>query len=477
MIAGTMNSVSFYRQTRCESAQADAGGNGRKSAGSIARGRGDRVAGAVAPLLAFALCAGSVSAQTISDLAGDLDPLFQRMLSRPADLDNTVRYAVGATHTADIESAISAHEQLLFYNPTLSRVRFELGLLYYRLGSYEMARGYFQTALEMRDIAPDLRQRAEEFIAVIDRKLRPDQISGFAQTGLRYQTNAAAGPGQQALLASGRTFDSRFLAQPDWNWFGAFGLNYSHDFGTQTSDAFEASVLGYDAQQFRLHQFDVGLLELRAGPRLGILPDSLNGASFKPYVVATGALLADTPHSGGIGGGATVHVKLGDVALDPYVEIVQRSYRSSSFYPLASGLSGTVYTYALQASGTIWSGLGWQSRLAFAHANLDFDPYSYTRYTAEVWLPWNFTLPGSSRPWILTPTAGISRWIYKAPDPAIDPTTAQRSLEWRVGLGLDVPLWGQFTLGLLVQYRAVSSNVAVFSMHDLAFTAGPTVRF
>jgi tetratricopeptide (TPR) repeat protein len=446
-------------------------------AGGIARACGRRFAGAIAPLLALALSAGAASAQSISDFARDLDPLFQRLLTRPGDLDNTLKYVVSVTRTADVESAISAYEQLLFYNPMLSRVRFELGLLYYRLGSYEMARGYFQTALEMRDIEPDLRRRAEEFISVINKKLRPDQISGFAQTGLRYQTNAAAGPGQQAALASGRTFDSRFLAQPDWNWFGAFGLNYSHDFGNQRGDAFEASVLGYDAQQFRLHQFDVGLMELRAGPRFGILLDSLNGASFKPYVVATGALLADAPYYGGIGGGATAHVNVGNVALDPYVEIVQRSYRNSGFYPLASGLSGTLYTYALQASGALVSGLGWQSRVAFAHANNDFDPYSYHRYSGEIWFPWNFSPPWNSRVWTLTPTFGVSRWVYKAPDPAIDPTTAQRSLEWRAGLGLDIPIWNQFTLGLLVQYRAVSSNLAVFSMQDLAFTVGPTVRF
>jgi hypothetical protein len=48
-------------------------------------------------------------------------------------------------------------------------------------------------------------------------------------------------------LASGRNFNSAFTARPDWNWFGSFALNYSHDFGTQDGDALEATLIGYDA--------------------------------------------------------------------------------------------------------------------------------------------------------------------------------------------------------------------------------------
>jgi hypothetical protein len=428
-------------------------------------------------MLGLAISIGSAGAQTISELARDVDPLFQSMLTSPSDLDSTLKYAVGVMQTGDIESAISTYEQLLFYNPNLSRVRFELGVLYYRLGSYEMARGYFQSALEMHDISPDTQQKAERFIAAINKKLQPDQFSGFAQTGLRYQTNASAGPGQQALLASNRTFDGRFLSRPDWNWFGAVGVNYSHDFEDQRGDAFEASVLGYDAQQFTAHQFDVGLLELRAGPRFGLGGDNSNGVSFKPYVVATGALLADAPYNADIGGGATMHVNLGNVALDPFVEVVQQSFRSSDLYPLAGQLTGTLYTYAFQAAAPILAGLSWQARLSYVQSNDLFAPYSYNRYSADIWLPWNFSLPWDSRTWTVTPTFGVSRWLYKAPDPTIDPTIAQRDLEWRVGLGLDVPIRGQISLGMLVQYRAVLSNLPVFSMRDLAITAGPTFKF
>jgi hypothetical protein len=461
----------------CECAGAESQGDGEILQGEPRRAYWRRFAGAVAPTGLLVLSALSAFAQTPSGFAGNSAALFQGILARPADLSNTLQYAAGAS-ADDIESAIGTYEQLLFYNPTLSRVRFELGVLYFRLGSYETARSYFQTALQMGDITPDLSERAQDLIAVIDKKLQVDQFTGYVQTGLAYQTNPGAGPGAQTALASGRAFNSNFFSKPDWNWFGAFGLNYIHDFETQNGDTFEASAVGYDAQEFRLHQFDIGVSELRAGPRFGIPTGNPNTSlSIKPYLIATGALLADAPYYGGLGGGVTVHTNLGSVALDPYAEIVQQSFRNSAFYPLASGLSGTVSSYGLQASGPVSNGLTWQSRLGFGHASDRYGPYSYDVYAADLWLPWNFSFPGDGRIWTLIPSAGVSRWLYAAADPNIDPAVAARTTEWRAGLGLEIPLWKQVVLGTLVQYRADQSNIPAFTMHDLSVSAGPTLKF
>jgi hypothetical protein len=416
------------------------------------------------------------SAQTSPNFAGNLNPLFQANLTQPSDFNNALQYAASASAN-DIESAIGTYEQLLFYNPTLSRIHFELGVLYYRLGSYEMARGYFKSALEQRDIQPDLRQRILDLLSDVDKQLQADRFTGFVSTGLAYQSNPGGGPGPQAVLASGRSFDSRFFSQSDGNWFGAFALNYVHDFENQRGDTFEATVQGYDAQQFNLQQFDIGMVEFRAGPRFVLTPGSANAVSIKPYVIATGSLLGDTVYSGSAGGGLTLHANVGNVLLDPYAEIVQQSFRNSSFYPLASNLNGPLSTFGLQASGPIVSGLGWQTRAAFAHSSASFSPDSYDAYIADLWLPWNFSFPGDGRTWTLTPIAGFSNWQYNAPDPAIDPNTTPHTTEWRAGVGLDVPIWSKIYMSMLVQYRADTSNVAAFTMHDFSVSGGPTFKF
>ncbi len=432
--------------------------------------------GVVAPTALLCLLASAASAQFASPFATNTSPLFQAVLTRPSDLNNTLQYAVSAS-AYDVESAIGAYEQLLFYNPTLSRVRFELGVLYYRLGSYEMARGYLKSALEQADITPDLRQRTEDLLYDVDKQLQVDRFSGFVQTGLAYQSNPGAGPGPGTVLASGNGFDSRFFRQSGWNWFGGFGLNYVHDFQNQRGDTFEASVVGYDQQEFRLHQFDVGVVELRAGPRFGITPNSEGAVSIKPYLLLTGTALADAIYSGSAGGGLTLHAVIGNVALDPYAEIARQGFHNSGFYPLASGMSGTLSTYAVRASGPLAAGLGWQTRLGFAHSSATFSPDSYDAYAADIWLPWNFSPLGDGRTWTLTPSFGVSQWQYSAPDPNIDPNTTPRVTEWRVGLGLDVPVWNRLYLSTLALYRRDNSNIPAFTTHDLLVQAGPTFKF
>jgi hypothetical protein len=431
------------------------------------------VAGSAALLIALTVgCFG----QGASDFTKTIDPLFAGVLAHPGNLGNTIQYAAASANRGDIESAISAYEQLRFYNPRLAATRFQLGVLYYQLGSYDQARGYLQTALQMPDVTPELRQNIEDLLELVDKKLRPDQFSGFAQTGLRYQSNASLGAGAQTVLASGATLNSRFVARPDWNWFGTAGINYVHDFETQTGETFEASVIAYDAQQFTLHQFDIGLIELRAGPRFALSPGDINGLTVKPYVVATGALLADAAYMGGLGGGLTLHAVVGNVSLDPYGEIVQQSFRNSALYPLASGLSGTLSTVGLQASGPVAAGLAWQSRVAYARASDQFAFDSYRSYVADIWLPWTFSWGGGRR-WTVIPTAGVTQWRYDAPDPFVAPFTTAHTTEWRAGLGLEVPIWHKLIFASLVQYRNATSNVAAFSYRDLSVSAGPLVRF
>jgi len=399
------------------------------------------------------------------------------MLNRPTNLDTTLQYAVSTKQTGDIEASIGALERLLFFNPKLSRVRFELGTLYFRLGSYEMARGYFQTAQTAADATPELQERAQEYLDAIEKKLQPDQWSGYAQTGSRYQTNASYGPNQQSLPGATRPLNSLFTPQPDGNWFGILGANYVHDFGNQNGDVFEANVIAYDAQQFAVSSVDMGFLDIRAGPRFGIFQDSLNGASIKPYVAATGATLADAAYLGSIGAGVTMHLNWANVAFDPYVEFRGSDYRDSALYPLASGLDGTLLAVALPVAGQIIEGVRWQARFAYYHSD-DASPwYSYDRYAFDLWVPCSVPSPWGGRNWTVTPSLGVSPWLYRQPDPATDPFTTERDLEWRVGLGLDIPIRDKLGLGVQLQYRALNSNIPGNTVTDFSVTMGPTITF
>ena len=67
------------------------------------------------------------------------------------------RYAELETDLGDYEAAIGALERMLYYNPNLPRVKLQLGVLYFHLHSYEMARSYFNAVLASKDLPDDVR--------------------------------------------------------------------------------------------------------------------------------------------------------------------------------------------------------------------------------------------------------------------------------------------------------------------------------
>ncbi len=93
----------------------------------------------------------SLSAQELSvaeraQLQAQKEALFQRSLRDPANLDTVFAYADVSAKLGDNEAAVSALERMLLFNPNLPRVQLELGALYFRMGSYDSARTYFERA-------------------------------------------------------------------------------------------------------------------------------------------------------------------------------------------------------------------------------------------------------------------------------------------------------------------------------------------
>jgi hypothetical protein len=57
---------------------------------------------------------------------------------------------------------------MLLFNPNLPRVQREIGALYYRTGSYDLARDYFERAAEGNP-PPEVRANVEQYLAEIEK--------------------------------------------------------------------------------------------------------------------------------------------------------------------------------------------------------------------------------------------------------------------------------------------------------------------
>ena len=72
-----------------------------------------------------------------AELQAQQNTAFQTMLKDPGNLETVMAYAKAATKAGDLRGAVAAYEGMLIIDSNLPRVRLELGLLYYRLKSYD----------------------------------------------------------------------------------------------------------------------------------------------------------------------------------------------------------------------------------------------------------------------------------------------------------------------------------------------------
>ena len=122
----------------------------RRGAGRVARF-------AATALVGLLLSWGAAAQQTPVDpvqLEKDYDAAFQALFADPGNLDKSFRFAELAVQKGNFEAAISALERMLLINPDLPRVRLELGVLYFRIGSYAIARTYLTRVADNPDAPP-----------------------------------------------------------------------------------------------------------------------------------------------------------------------------------------------------------------------------------------------------------------------------------------------------------------------------------
>jgi hypothetical protein len=408
--------------------------------------------------------------------------LFQRMLGNPRDLETTFAFVKVATANGDYEAAIGALERVLFYQPGLARVKYELGSLYFRLGSYEMARRYFLEALASPDIDAITKDRIAASLPDADKQLQQSRFSGFMNTGIRYQTNANYAPTGGLVDLGGQTLALLPSAtrQSDSNWFGIVGFSHDYDLNNQRGDTLETRFIGYVTEQARLSNLNVGLFDLSFGPRLALAPDILPGATIKPYIVGGNAWLGGTSYLGSEGVGVTASFPVGGrLSLDPTFEWRRVDVNTGDALPVSTLNSGDWYTASLAASTQIGQQIGVQVRGSYRRDVSFFSFDCYDQWEGEAVLTYSFAPPFASivRNWSISPFARYVRTGFDAANPFIDPTIVRHDNEWIAGVVLDTPLTKTFGISTTIQYDRTDSTLPNYRQDNISAMIGPTARF
>lgn len=417
------------------------------------------------------------------DLQRQYDAAFQEMLRQPANLDVLFKFASLASQTGDLEGAVSALERMLLINPDLPRVRLELGVLYYRLGSYEVARTYLESALKSPNLPPEVRTRADQFMAEIVAKAKPSHFSGEFFLGWRYQSNANLGPTTNNVLLFGQiaSLNQQAVGAADWGVVSSAQIRHTYDLGLQDKSQIETTLSAYVNRQFQTAVANVTLLDLTSGPRFQIFNGTFEDVSLKPFFSGGYIWVNDAPYYGSYGGGIEAAALLSDRLRNVTTAQWRRHDNTNNWYlPTNSQYRGVEYTgtsglqFALSNTVTLFA-LGTVTRY-----ETDQTPaQNYTLYGAGGGMSFVFADPvlKSTLPWTVTLSITENWWSYDAPDPTIDPNTLRTQTDTIASLTFAIPFDDRTTFSVTGSRFVRNASLANYAFENNSVMLGIGWRF
>lgn len=448
--------------------------------------KGGIAAGLAAALIALAAMSPALAQapapQAVPADDPELDRLFDRMLRDPTNLDIMFEYAQRAVEVGNFDAAVGTLSRMLLFNPSLPRVRLELGALYFQMGSYEAARTYLTQALAAPDMPPDIRERANALLAEIDRRTARSILVGSVSVGARWQQNANSGPGGAQVRALGQdaTLNNEFLRRSDWNAFGLAQFQHTYNPMAIGGEVLESTAVFYGTRQSRLKTLNVGLAEITSGPRLQLGDTGPGKATLRPYLLANLVALGDVRYYHSLGGGIGVTQEFGPRVLGEILfERREKHFNNSEARPFATDQNGDenslFVSSRIQTSAETILNLG----VGVAGNNAREEFRAYSQYLGAASFTYLFD-PGfwpTTQPWAVTLSASRIFTNYDAPEPAVDPDVTREDREWRFGLFGIVPVTDALAVTAQAQRFLVDSNLPNFEYRNWAFTGGLTWRF
>jgi len=407
---------------------------------------------------------------------------FQETLQKPNDPAVVLRYAQLAIQVGDYEGAISAFERFLIVDSDQPRVKIELAILYYRLGSLEAARAYFEDARNSAKATPDVKSRAAEYIADIDRRSGTSRFSGDLLAGLRYSDNAnlATNAGVVSSFGINTVQNPVGTAQPDFAAIAAAQIRHRYDFGHQDNGTLETDFNAYTARQFQVIQANVTLLGLTTGPRFEPFDESWRGFSLKPFFTGNYLAVEDYTTYWLFGAGMEAVAPIDD-KLRTTIRLLgdRREYVDNPVSPTNNISTGNDITATAELRAELMHDLVFVlgGNLTRYVAEVPSQAYTAEGFASSLTYRFDDPVGINGRKWYATASAGVEWWGYDQPDPTVDPFTTRAQTDLNLGLVLGVPLDDRFTVVGQASYTQRSANISNYSYNAFSTLIGLGFHF
>jgi tetratricopeptide (TPR) repeat protein len=411
-----------------------------------------------------------------------LDESFRAVFRNPGDTGANATYAQRLVDAGDYERAISTLERILITDPTQTGVRVEIGALYFRLGSYEIARSYFQRALTDPSLSPELRARVEQFLADIADRLSPSQFTGFASVGGRWQQNANTGPDPTQLIVNGVPFTRPNSQRPqsDFSFFGAGKVQHSYDLDTQDEAKIVSTLLGYGSAYSRFSHEDVVLGEFTTGIRFKPLPTDLKDLQIRPHLIANDVELDGDRYLSTYGFGLDATMAWSErLVSELTLELRREDYGPIAQLGDTQHQTGTAKVVKLRTAYELTGNSLVIADLLYRSDGARRGYYDYTQYQATLTYSQSYNVPAeiSARAWTVAPYVSWYSRDYAGIDPLSDPFVTRMDNQVRLGFTHTIPIADGWSTYQQIEHLWGESNIPNFTFQDTAVIVGLTRTF
>jgi hypothetical protein len=386
---------------------------------------------------------------------------------------------------------------MLLFNPDLPRVQLELGALYFRMGSFELARTYLEKAAAANP-PPEVRSRIDQYLAEIERGRSSYRVSGYFFSGIQYQTDANVAGSSLILSPIGPVLlGSEFSKQASGSIFASGSVVYSYDMGTQRRDTFDVTGAAYLDHYFNsfVNRLDLALLEVTAGPRFNFPNGWLIGdklASFRPYGIFDETGLGWDQYFVGGGFGLEYDQTVwNDLTVRAVFEFREKSFTNAPKRPVSTGLNGSDKLVSLQATKPITENSAVNLEFDYLDQSTQFNYYTNMTYAVagSYRIRYDDPLGVTQYQWETSPYLGRVWGKYGAPDPCCVTTTtpstiaypsgfsSQLTQRWRFGVTQTWQVLPNIAVVLQVERDIVSSNLPLYAYTNTSVLIGPQIRF
>ena len=420
--------------------------------------------------------AQGVNQNTPDQVRRAYDKAFETMFKDPANLEKTFSFAGLAIKAGDFEGAISSLERMLILDPNLPRVRYELGVLYFKLGSYDVAATYFEELLEDKNTPKVLVEKAAPFIEEIESRLTNHSFSGSIFSGIKYQTNASSGPRSTKVKLFGAPsfLPDEFTNKGDFDVFASGSINYSYDFQSEPKKLLEAGLNVYGNEQFDQTFVNARVIDAHIGPKLIVPLAFLNNPIVRPFIAGDYLIVSEDESYYSHGAGFSADIRATEkLNLNLDARVMARENKDASI------LDGFRNRMTINASYIASETMQIQFSSIVATEETKTNIQNNRDYTLNASINKTFKAPFN---FIKDPlSAGLSFGgsfrEYAGPNPTIDPDTTRNDYTIRFSPSLTIPAGETMAILLSAGFTRVDSNIPNSEYDNISVTLGLSKQF